>query len=1359
MEKRSQWYQTLLILSLLGVAALIGIFTYREMFPEYKIYQNAYLELEEFRSSYTGEPLPPFRGGVKQLVLARSDKGPETIDRCISCHVALDLEHFSPTVVSRDVNGNVQVDEKGRAVLVENPNYVWKKLDDKIALLRKEGKESEASRLQSLKSVEVGHHHYDMTKVLAMHPLIGNETRPFSLHSMEDTGCTACHGGNGRGLVTDRAHGPVFDGDYHAEAHGDVPQFIEKDPQNDPLFASVFNAKPGHRLLFQTNPILVGGLIEANCMQCHTSTKRQMGAAQGRLQHLREQKEQQIQEVQASIVSDTQALASLVSMHTALQSSSVQQLRNQLSEKLQDYRLNDEEKNVIASQIDYLQGDQKQLLSQIEQDTTRILGQENEAQKLLRTSDATLRSVESFLAELQKEEGVGSQGLLAKFATVKEYNAVKQRLTNLEGSVLGLSDDQMLLESLSGELDAATHHFQRGQDLFVSQACYACHRIAGISRGGIGPELTEEGNAYPWFIKESITWPQADLQTSTMPNFRLDHEEVEDLVTYLLAQKGKSRAVADFDRKSEIASWEAGAKTAIEEPLSPDKIYDVSNSMKIYATEGCAACHRLKGFTSEVGYQVEKQGGDWEAVYQASQRFQALFPEDIIGSELAVRVQENGDEIDQLISQNAREASILEELEAVDPDAVLAFYSNFKYALRRRNQEFIDRIAESPEQRDVIEKEKEIYQDRIRKVCKMFVQEYGLGRLIGPRLNWSGVYRDDEWLIAHFRNPAAHSPKSLMPVMPYDDSKFYALTHMLNVLGMKNRDQVRKIWENKGFSPEQAFSIHCANCHGKYLHGNGPTAEWIYPIPKNLRNAYFLRNLTEEKAINSIVHGVKGGPMPPWGEVPEGKEGAPVLTEQETKELVQWLFTSLPGSHVIQDGEVLKWNYSADDVLEELDQAGESLQSAEEDGTKPVSATDPMLKNLLARFLTIDPDKCFVDRNPNPYQGKKELPRKAVEDVFTVVPSDEGNKYYIKKMYYTPENIRAGQALFSLHCSVCHGDEGAGNGLRAESMVDAKPRMLTNLDWLHTRDDLRLIRSIKYGVRGTSMTPWGDYTSSLQRLQLVIFIRSLTAEKQLRDSIDTALYQSFEEAVLEIAKVRSEENKALAEARLQYDQAVEKRKRAYEKVQLSQQQATKAVQSYEFELSTLSVVQQREVIDQVLSDLLAAVQQELQIYRGIGVNLIERGADDEMAELFITMIKEKKNRYSGENGVLTFQTTPKNASSFAVEKVLLEKIDTEIQSLKREEKQLKAHLRSGERDEKIEGVSQRIKGMDALKHKIISGLKDANLLEQEQYDLYQKYQNLAGKQPRGRSTKDRIARMSEPSIEETIWDFEESTRP
>ncbi len=115
---------------------------------------------------------------------------------------------------------------------------------------------------------------------------------------------------------------------------------------------------------------------------------------------------------------------------------------------------------------------------------------------------------------------------------------------------------------------------------------------------------------------------------------------------------------------------------------------------------------------------------------------------------------------------------------------------------------------------------------RVRNVMMVFIQEYGLGRLICPRPNWSGVYRTDEWLMEHFRNPSSLVPRSLMPVFPFDDTKFYALTYMLDVLGIRNRDADRKVWDQRGFNPAQAFHVYCSQCHGDFRQGNGPVAEW-----------------------------------------------------------------------------------------------------------------------------------------------------------------------------------------------------------------------------------------------------------------------------------------------------------------------------------------------------------------------------------------------------------------------------------------------------------------------------------------------------------------------------------------------------
>lgn len=1060
---RSDLYQYALIFLGAVVLAFFGVFVYREVFPEYKIYQNDYIALEKFRSNYTHEPPPAFKSDVKQIVLEREDKGPPVIDRCISCHVALQFPHFSPKKIAYDSAGKEILDSQGNPLQVANEDYIWKKVDEKIASLtddkvleqlRSQGDNaavrqriSESEELTALKTAHVDGHTYDVTKVLQMHPLIGKETRPFEFHPMEDYGCVSCHNGNGRGLTTEKAHGPVFDGKYEIEFLK-KPQFTEPDPKNDPVFAYVFNDKPGGDLVFQTTPILPGALIQSKCVQCHQSNE-----------------------------------------------------------------INDSNKDIFA----------------------------------------------------------------------------------------------------------LTKNFHQGEQLFVSQACYACHRITGMSRGRVGPELTRIGNSYPWYIKESIVWPQADLPTSTMPNYRLDHEELEDLMTFLLAQKGENRAIAGTDYKTSMQAWEAGnRKSPWEKPATPSQMRDLRYSMTVFAVEGCAACHRLKGYESNTGFRIEKdqEKPSFDALWAEHKWFEQLFPETIVGSEIVKALDKYRDEIDKHIVDDVRQNSLLEEIDKKEPETLEAFYSNFKYAYRAKNHDNETPIATETEQQQ--------WKDRVKRVLMMFIQEYGLGRMICPKPNWSGVNRTDEWLMEHFRNPTSHVPRSIMPVFPFDNSKFYALTHMLDVLGVRNRNEVRAIWQNRGFDPALAVQIHCAQCHGEFLLGNGPISEWIYPIPKNLRNANFLRNLTKERVIQSITHGVKGTPMPPWGESPKG-DGIPVLTKGEIEQLANWLFSSVPGGEVIKSSQdVPKWQYSPEDVLEELHREGNILKSESSEPKKPTE-------------LAALPTGAFYYASLVPEVSRA----LTVDDIFDIrtppVPGPDKYGYYIKKKFYTVENNQAGQRFFELNCAVCHGKEADGSGARAEIMQEAKPRMLNNLDWIDTHDDLYLLRSIKYGMPGTAMTPWGDFTSSLQRLQLVIFIRSLSQENQIRNRLSTALYQAFDQSQWVVEDARLREYALLDNIEKQLNETKQLEESLYH--QVSQREATpeQAAKVYQQKLVLLQQHKKHQELDHLFLELEKNLKSQQDLYQKLGQQLIARKVEDSTLEKLLELIALNNDMFAMEQGELVLR--------------------------------------------------------------------------------------------------------------------------
>jgi mono/diheme cytochrome c family protein len=1078
--KGSDFYQKVLIASGVLVTLFFSIFFYRELFPEYKIYQENYIALEKFRETYTSQSAPEFKVGIKQIVIEREDKGPAVVDRCISCHVALEIPYFSPTKLVRDDHGAPMVDAQGWPIKVPNEEYIWSKLDQKIADLNASGHTSEAAKYEALKTAHVGEHTYDVTKVLKMHPLIGKETRPFEFHPTEEVGCTSCHNGNGRGLVTDKAHGPVFDGQYEKEFRGPEPHFLEVDKKNDPIFSRVFNGMPGNTLLFQTQPIFVGSLIQAKCVQCHQPDKIKAGPSK-------------------------------------------------------------------------------------------------------------------------------------------------------------IVDDLHLL----------TKNYKRGQELYLSQACYACHRIAGLARGGVGPELTTAGNTYPWFIKESIVWPQADVKNSTMPNFRLDHGEIEDLMSFLLAQKGQTKAISETQYKKDMQTWEGGRKLPWEEPLTSTQIYDLRYAKTVFATQGCAACHRLQGFESDVGFKIEKENPSFDQLYHEQEWFRGLFPEiisggrynqEISGSEIVKKIETHQQEIDQRIVGDVREGSIIEEINKNYPEVIDSFYSNFKFA---------SRVHETPE-----------WRDRVHKVLMTYIQVYGLGRLIGPQPNWSGVYYSDEWLMEHFRNPSSHIPRSIMPVMPFDDTKFYALTNLLDHLGVLNRNAVRKIWDLNGFNPAKAFEMHCVQCHGLLGEGNGPVSEWIYPIPKNLRNGEFLRNLTKEKAIYSITHGVRGTPMAPWGEVADHKpediakelDHQPVLTKGEIETLVNWLYSGLPQNEDNSDSKnVLKWKYTPEDVLKDLKKEGGELESTSK--SPLLGALKSIKKRVEASFFPL-----AIINSATPAK---------VDDLFDITPNPKGgaDDYFIKKSYYTQNNINEGQKLFLLNCAACHGTEADGSGARAQTMLEAKPRMLTNLDWISSRDDLRLLSSIKYGVAGTSMTPWGDVTSTLQRLQMVIFIRSLVEERERAKALSTAIYNTFDTTIFTIER---------AQAELQ-------------------------------QKSNLLSAPKQEELKALFEALKESVKSESAIYKNLGLDLNAKISDEEILNNYIELITLNQNRYTSNEGQLSWNQSDESMKKMTfIETELIHLIDQVIENKELERKSIEGKIVSVQQKADLEQNNIKITALKKLKNRVIS---------------------------------------------------------
>ncbi len=92
----------------------------------------------------------------------------------------------------------------------------------------------------------------------------------------------------------------------------------------------------------------------------------------------------------------------------------------------------------------------------------------------------------------------------------------------------------------------------------------------------------------------------------------------------------------------------------------------------------------------------------------------------------------------------------------------------------------------------------------------------------------------------------------------------------------------------------------------------------------------------------------------------------------------------------------------------------------------------------------------------------------------------------------TEDAIDEGMFNYMKHCQSCHGENGDGNGKRAETL-SIKPADFTNANLMSERTDGEIFWQITHGRR--PMPGFEDKLSDTERWQLVDYIRSL-AQKQ-----------------------------------------------------------------------------------------------------------------------------------------------------------------------------------------------------------------------------------------------------------------------
>jgi mono/diheme cytochrome c family protein len=308
------------------------------------------------------------------------------------------------------------------------------------------------------------------------------------------------------------------------------------------------------------------------------------------------------------------------------------------------------------------------------------------------------------------------------------------------------------------------------------------------------------------------------------------------------------------------------------------------------------------------------------------------------------------------------------------------------------------------------------------------------------------------------------------------------------------------------------YAEHCQHCHGVSGDGNGPTAPYLNPPPRDYRLGLFKFTSTQasEKAqradlAQTILEGIPGTYMPSFK----------LLSERETQAIVEYvLWLAMRGE--IENGQIqaLRLDYSKQTVEETIDSAVEASQNS---GT-PLTRADARAQVIeeLTAYLTED----WPDEFDEESKFLAERWANAELETAVVFPSTP-------RVPDTPESRAEGRRLYydaKTKCDTCHGPQGLGDGGQTVSVQKdpatnqdyplpglydnwgnpLQPRNLTTGIYRGGRRPIDLYRRMYAGIKGTPMPPFGTVLTDDEIWHLVNYVLSIPFEARERRPGDGA---------------------------------------------------------------------------------------------------------------------------------------------------------------------------------------------------------------------------------------------------------------
>ena len=370
----------------------------------------------------------------------------------------------------------------------------------------------------------------------------------------------------------------------------------------------------------------------------------------------------------------------------------------------------------------------------------------------------------------------------------------------------------------------------QGSLLFSENACDTCHTINGIRGSSYGPDLSDAGSFLGLGqIKTTIESPKAKLESSIMPKFSLNPNEVTAIAYFL-----KSRIKDPYYETPMMRVTKKRKQERPEEQSLPRRILSGEGLLK---EKKCLACHKFGEADGQIGPDLSylaflRQEGYIKNFLRSpgSEIPGAIMPRipmDREEEEGLVRLlqKKEGGHFHEKMTKMAY-MMLCQRCHAAQGDGVGIIEPNLATFPRkfRDNAAFFKSIPD-----------KRIIQSISKGISGTSMPPYG--ELLGQEPINSLI---DLLFQTFIRTDRLHKAINIPPLRP-------------KTLPSSEEDV-------------SLFRKKCALCHGLQGKGKGPDYLKYLPRPRDLTNYPYFQSINDERLAAAIFYGVPGTGMRPFGD-------------------------------------------------------------------------------------------------------------------------------------------------------------------------------------------------------------------------------------------------------------------------------------------------------------------------------------------------------------------------------------------------------------------------------------------------------------------------------------------------------------